>query len=74
MRGRPTRPLDAREQRILERVRSRGRITNADARTLVDVADVATMRRVLRRMVRGGLLLQRGTSKRHTYYEIGPDA
>jgi ATP-dependent DNA helicase RecG len=74
MRGRPTRPLDAREQRILERVRSRGRITNADARALVDIADVATMRRVLRRMVRGGLLVQRGTSKRHTYYEIGPDA
>lgn len=72
--GRPTRPLDAREQRILERVRTGGRITNAEARTLVDIADVATMRRVLRRMVRAGLLIQRGTSKRHTYYEMGPNA
>jgi hypothetical protein len=29
------------------------------------------MRQVLRRMVRVGLLVQRGASKRHTYYEVG---
>jgi ATP-dependent DNA helicase RecG len=74
LRGRPRRRLDQREEAILEHVRRTGRITNAEARALVGIPDVFTMRRVLRRLVRYGLLVQRGTAKKLTYYELGPEA
>lgn len=62
------------ERRILEHARQHGRITNATARRLAGVEDVVAMRSILRRMVRNGLLAQRGASKQGTYYELGPMA
>jgi ATP-dependent DNA helicase RecG len=73
LRGRPRRQLDARERAILERVRRHGRITNAEARTLVDVPDVFAMRRILRRLVELDLLTRHGTAKQLMYYELGPE-
>lgn len=65
------RALSAVEIQILEHVANHGPITNSQAREIVGIDDVSAMRQVLRRMVRGGYLVQRGSSKRHTYYEVG---
>ena len=72
-RGRRDRVAD--ENAVLQHVRRHGRITNAEGRALLDIGDVWTMRLVLRRMVRKGLLTQRRLSaKQHTFYELGPRA
>lgn len=62
------------ERAVLEHVRRHGRITNAEGRALLGIGDVWTMRLILRRMVRRGLLTQHGTAKQHTYYQLGPRA
>ncbi len=72
--GRRARRIWGQEESVLTQVRSRGRITNAEGRDLLGIHDVHEMRRILRRMVKLGLLSQRGTSKQRTYYEVGPNA
>lgn len=70
------RPLSiaAPEETILAHVRRHGRVTNAEGRLILGIDDVFKMRHVLRRMVRLGLLVQRGRSKQDTYYELGARA
>lgn len=71
---RRARAVGAQEENVLTYVRLHGRITNAEGRRLLGIQSVHEMRRILRRMVRSGLLSQQGTSKQLTYYEIGPSA
>lgn len=71
---RRTGSIGAQEEMILAHVRRRGRITNGEGRQLLEIDDVGRMRQILRRMVRYGLLAQRGTSKQNTFYELGPAA
>lgn len=73
-RRRGTEVMDSQAGAIIAHVRRYGRITNGEARRLLGVEDIMAMRHVLRRMVRHGLLAQRGTSKQNTYYELGPAA
>lgn len=69
----PRRDRMADERAVIDHVRRRGSITNAEGRDLLGIADVWTMRQILRRMVRNGLLSQHGTAKQFTHYEIGPE-
>jgi ATP-dependent DNA helicase RecG len=66
--------IGSQEGAMIAHVRRYGRITNSEARRLLGVEDIMAMRQILRRMVRHGLLAQRGTSKQNTYYELGPAA
>lgn len=70
LRARRDRAAD--ERAVLEHVRRHGRITNAEGRQLLEIGDVWTMRLILRRMVRKGLLTQHGIAKQHTYYQLAP--
>lgn len=70
LRARRDRAAD--ERAVLEHVRRHGRITNAEGRELLEIGDVWTMRLILRRMVRRGLLTQHGIAKQHTYYQLAP--
>lgn len=69
--GRGRRRLRPDEATLLAYVANHGPITNRQARDIVGIDDVVAMRQVLRRLVRAGFLVQRGTSKRHTFYELG---
>ena len=71
IRERGRRRLRREEIELLEYVANHGPVTNSQAREIVGIDDVVAMRQVLRRMVRAGLLVQRGASKRHTFYELG---
>lgn len=64
--------IGAEEETILAHVRRHGRINNAEGRRVLGISNVWQMRQILRRMVRYGLLSQRGTAKQLTYYELGP--
>lgn len=72
LRARRDRTAD--DRAVLEHVRRYGRITNAEGRELLEIGDVWTMRLILRRLVRRGLLTQHGAAKQHTYYQLGPNA